>query len=110
MSDTLRGTVSHISRYSFRLAGSDDWLHVSQFANPSPRIPRPGQEVIVVLDHSGFVRSVEVVAPVPAPWVPGTGPDLPFEQAVIIGSVANLCAAKPGADGCKRNTRQSDPT
>jgi hypothetical protein len=58
---TIEGVVSRTNDHGFQLAGRDDWMNLSKFAQPTPLLPRKGMRVEVGLDQSGYVRTVSSV-------------------------------------------------
>ncbi len=70
----VEGVVGRCNERGFTLRGREGWLNVSRYANPAPPIPGEGATVRVGIDSSGYVRTVELLAPAPAEESAGATP------------------------------------
>ena len=55
---TVSGVVTAVNPKGVKLAGESDWLNFSKFATDLV-IPERGEAVLLLLDKSGFIRSVQ---------------------------------------------------
>jgi hypothetical protein len=62
MSSTFTGRVVSVNDKGIKLDGHTDWLNFSKFAEDLVA-PERGQDVTVVVDRQGFIRSVQGALP-----------------------------------------------
>jgi hypothetical protein len=69
--DYREGTIAQANDRGVKLEGDREWLNISRFAAPVPRIPPVGTRVRLGLDVKQFIRSIEESLP-GVPGIPRT--------------------------------------
>ena len=58
----IDGTVTSANRRGVTLAGQDDYLNFSRYADPPIAAPRRGQHIRIGLDADGYIRELQILA------------------------------------------------
>jgi hypothetical protein len=59
--DFVEGVVGRVNERGIQFEGSSEWLNVSKYAKPAPKLPKPGEHVQLTLDGQGYIRTVDVL-------------------------------------------------
>lgn len=101
----VTGRVRSVNEKGLKLEGHDDWLNYSKFA-VGIVVPERGAAVACTLDKAGFLRSVEVIADLPAPVAGGSDSQLATRNSqldrdrtitrlAVLKAAAEFGAARP---------------
>ena len=97
---TITGRVTQVNDKGLKLEGADQWANVSKWA-VGVVMPTRGQHVVLALDKSGFVRTIEPIAEAPttvAPAPVATQQAAPAVVATPAASATEVSGPAPDRD------------
>lgn len=61
--EMISGRVTAVNDKGVKLDGDDEWLNISKYAKPAPKLPAKGERVTLGMDTQGFIRTIESDSP-----------------------------------------------